>query len=163
MILRLCFTWKIEVYSYTEAFADRLDEFFDIYVDPFYEASPIVSHRKMIRDSPHLNKLLFDNIHGLRLIFEKNKVDGYFNLTSGKTIFMGLTHQEIPYILTDTSLEECFVYSLMAVTIEQNKMRKYKHLLFVEFLEFLCRIAIVGLDVQDLVEYKVHILLEMAY
>ena len=118
MILRLCFTWKIEVYSYNEAFADHLDEFFEIYVDPFYEASPIVSHRKIIRDSPYLNKLLFDNIPGLRLIFEKNKVDGYFNLASGKNIFMGLTHQEIPFILTDTSIEECFLNSMMAVTIE---------------------------------------------
>ena len=49
--------------------------------------------------------------------------------------------------------------SLMNVMDEVNRMRKYDHLLFVEFLEMLCRVAIVGLDFEDTVEYKVYELL----
>ena len=76
---------------------------------------------------------------------------------------MDLEHAEYDYILTDSSLEECFLYSMMTVTDELNKMKKYTYLVYVEFLEFLCRVAIVGLDFEDMVEYKVHTLLELVY
>ena len=52
---------------------------------------------------------------------------------------------------------------MMTVVDEENKMAKYEHLYFVEFLDFICRVAIVGITMQDLLEYKVHLLLTMIY
>ena len=44
-----------------------------------------------------------------------------------------------------------------------SKIKKYEYLVYVEFLEMICRIALVGITIQDLVEYKVHMLLELIY
>ena len=42
-------------------------------------------------------------------------------------------------------------------------MKKYKYLEFVEFLECLSRVAMVALQYDDLVEYKVYLLLTIVY
>ena len=52
---------------------------------------------------------------------------------------------------------------MMTVIDEANKSKKYEHLLFVEFLDMLCRMAIVAITMSDLIEYKVHLLLEILY
>ena len=52
---------------------------------------------------------------------------------------------------------------MMAVLDEINKMQKYDYLLFVEFLDMICRIALVGVGIDDSVEYKVNFLLEILY
>ena len=141
-----------------------MDEFFDIYITPYVEYAPIKKHRDMIRDNKHLNKLLYDNIHGLRLIYEKQKESNHkFTMKSAKKIFGDLEHPDVDYILTPEMVEECFLWSMMTVTDETNKIKKYEYLLFVEFLEFLCRVAIVGLDYDDQVEYKVHLLMQLLY
>ena len=41
--------------------------------------------------------------------------------------------------------------------------KKYDWLLYVEFLDMVCRIAIVAISMQDLIEYKVNLLLEIVY
>jgi len=48
-------------------------------------------------------------------------------------------------------------------TIPGVKLKKYENLYYVEFLEMICRIAIVGITMQDMLEYKVHLLLEIMY
>ena len=67
MIIRLCFTWKLEAYDYTSKLFNLLNEFFSIYIIPFFEGVTIEKHRKIIRESKHLNKLLYDNTTGLYL------------------------------------------------------------------------------------------------
>ena len=51
----------------------------------------------------------------------------------------------------------------MTVLNEETHMKRYLKINFVEFLEMLCRIAIVGLDVQDTLDYKTYTLLELIY
>ena len=51
----------------------------------------------------------------------------------------------------------------MTVLWEQESMVKYKWLHFVEFLEMLCRIGIVGITMLDTLDYKVYLLLEILY
>ena len=51
----------------------HLKEFFRIYIDSFYEKTQMFADRALSRESKHLNKLLYDNTSGLRLIFEKSK------------------------------------------------------------------------------------------
>ena len=46
---------------------------------------------------------------------------------------------------------------------EAHKINKYDNLYFVEFLELISRIAMVGIDAKDLLEYKVYMLLEIVY
>ena len=60
-------------------------------------------------------------------------------------------------------IDGCFVLSMMTVLDEPKSIRKYDYLYFVEFLEFLCRIAIVGLAIVDTVEYKVYFFLEILF
>ena len=67
------------------------------------------------------------------------------------------------YDLALEKLDECFIMSMMNVMDEQNKMNKYEHLLFVEFLEMLCRVALVALNIDDLIEYKVLYLMDNIY
>ena len=45
----------------------------------------------------------------------------------------------------------------------KNKLQKYNYLVYVEFLEMICRIAFVALQIQDLIEYKVELVLEILY
>ena len=51
----------------------------------------------------------------------------------------------------------------MTVMEEPENIKKFEYLLFVEFLELICRIAIIGIKVRDLIEYKVYLLLEIVY
>ena len=52
---------------------------------------------------------------------------------------------------------------MMTVSDEINNMKKYDDLTFVEFLDFLCRLAIVGITMNDLIDYKTHLLLSLIY
>jgi len=46
---------------------------------------------------------------------------------------------------------------------ETAKMRKYRHLVLVEFLEMVCRVAVAVSQEQDMIEYKVERLLEQMF
>ena len=55
----------------------------------------MLKHREVIRDSKHLNKLLFDNLHGLKFIFEKGKNGGKnFTLECALKLFGIIDHPE---------------------------------------------------------------------
>ena len=51
----------------------------------------------------------------------------------------------------------------MTVINESEDLMKYEYLLYVEFLEMICRIALVGIQMEDLIEYRVQRLLEIIY
>ena len=46
-----------------------LTQFIDTYLKPVVDVQTILEERKQIHDSAALNKLLFDNIHGLKYIW----------------------------------------------------------------------------------------------
>ena len=51
----------------------------------------------------------------------------------------------------------------MTVLQEPTNMSKYSWLSYVEFLDMLCRIAIVGITQADTLDYKTHSLLQLIY
>ena len=57
-------------YSTKEKVSDHLDEFFQTFIDPILNNSPILKHREIIRKSAKLNELLFDNNKALVLLFD---------------------------------------------------------------------------------------------
>ena len=52
---------------------------------------------------------------------------------------------------------------MMTVLNEHKKMHKYDYLTYVEFVDMLCRIVIIGVTREDTVDYKAHFLLEIIY
>ena len=42
-------------------------------------------------------------------------------------------------------------------------MARYEYICFIEFLEMLCRVAIVGITEVDTLDYKTHLLLSIIY
>ena len=74
---------------------------------------------------------------------------------------MDLKHAD--YKISFRKVQKSFISSMMTVVDEQKNISKYENLYFVEFLEFICRIAICGITMTDLIEYKVHLLLEIIY
>ena len=76
-------------------------------------------------------------------------------------MFSDLKHADLK--LSPIQIEECFILSQMTVVDEVENMEKYEYVYFVEWLEFICRIAIVGITMQDALEYKVQLLLEILF
>ena len=86
----------------------------------------------------------------------KKKVK-YVTLDHVFRFFLNIKHPE--FEISSRELEEAFSFSMMTVLNEVDKMAKYGYLVFVEFLEMICRIAIKGIKLQDLIEYRVHLML----
>lgn len=57
----------------------------------------------------------------------------------------------------------CFVYSMMTILDEIKQKRKYHTLKHIEWLDFICRVAINCVAIQEPLEYKVHHLLEIIF
>ena len=57
-------------YSVKEKVSDHLGEFFETFIDPIINNSPILKHREIIRKSEKLNELLYDNNKALVLLFD---------------------------------------------------------------------------------------------
>ena len=56
------------------------------------------------------------------------------------------------YEINRNMLDQCFEFSMMTVLDEHRNLKKYQYLNFVEFLDMVCRIAIVGITVSDTVD-----------
>ena len=67
------------------------------------------------------------------------------------------------YKIDRKGIEQCFQFSQMTVLNEITNIKRYQQINFVEFLDMLCRVAIVGLDIEDTLDYKTHILLQLIY
>ena len=81
-----------------------LTDFINTFLKPYYEDSVIVKQRSQIRKSPELNKLLFDNLQVLELIFEKMKsMKNLFNLNSAKRLLIKLRGRE--FKVNDAKIE----------------------------------------------------------
>lgn len=62
--------------------------------------------------------------------------------------------------LSPSVVFECFINSTMTIHDEYKHDYKYHYLKFVEFQEMVCRIAMLGFEEQDTVDFKVYFLLE---
>ena len=84
-----------------------------------------------------------------------------FTLDSALNLFGTIKHED--YDMDKKKIEQCFQFSMMTVLNEHTQMHKYDSLTFVEFLDLLCRIVIIGVTKEDTVDYKAHFLLEIIY
>ena len=73
LVLRMGYAWSSAVYSPKEKLGGRLREFIGVFLRPFYDEGPAMTHRRTIRDSKHLNKLLYDNLRALEVLYERVK------------------------------------------------------------------------------------------
>ena len=123
----------------------HLQRFLDTYIQPIFEKSPIVSTRKTIRDSKQLNQLLFDNKLGLHEIFEgyKEPLMG-FTFNSAQKLLNALdadlASREDATLVPD--MAKIFGCSKMTQLNDKETKKPYYSLVYVEFLDFICRIAI---------------------
>ena len=148
-------------YGHGTKYSEGIQEFIGLYLQPFVETSRMLEQRRLIRESKYLNKLLYDNLHALKYIFKRAKRSSIFTMDCAKKMLMPLKHPD--YKMSFLKVEECFIFCMMTVIDEVGNMKKYEYLSFVEFLDFLCRIAIVGIIAEDLIEYKVQSLLQMVF
>ena len=123
-------------------------KFTSLYLKPIHDKSKIIIDRKAIRGSKKLNELLFDNRNGLKDLFEFWK-DPKIGFTVDRAIKMlkCVTDAQLEgkYKVRGLDLDKilaCFVYSMMTILDEIKQKRKYHILKHIEFLDFLCRVAI---------------------
>ena len=125
-------------YSAKEKVSDHLDEFFEIFIDPILNKSPILKHRDVIRKSEKLNELLYDNNKALVLLFDQTRKaygeNKTFTKECAKIIFIGLDCLgDNRYSVNERKVFDCFVFSMMTIYNEHKNMAKYSYLNFVEF------------------------------
>ena len=111
-----------------------------MYVKPIYDRSTILEIRNSMRKNPRLNELLFDNLKALQELYDKAKLPKVgFTLEAAQKFF--LSFEEVKDKISLDKIEECFVFSMMTVLNEQASLKKYEYIVFVEFLDMLCRVA----------------------
>ena len=144
-ILRVGKNWIKKVYPKAQP-SEHLSEFLNVFLTPTHDESRCILHRKVIRGSSKVNQLLFDNLKSLEALWVYHKASslGFTKDSASALFYHGLeSFTEIELSLRD--IEESFLFAMMTVLNEHRNMNKYFSLLFVEFLEMLCRIAIVGI------------------
>jgi hypothetical protein len=141
---------------------------------PVFEEQTLAAERKHIRDRPELNKTLFENRDGLRWIYEARKgrlPDPYqqstgFGISQATTLLRNIH----PLLGVDPNSPEtgelmqgCFLFSQMTIVDDAKHEKKYHHLHYVEFLDFLCRVALAFVHLQEPIEHRVMVLMEHLY
>ena len=90
----------------------------------------------------------------LKVVFQKGKQGNkFFRMTNAFKMFENLIHDN--YEIKSYEIEDCFIFSQMTVVNDAYGADKHNWVYFCEWLEFICRIAIVGINMQDTLEYKV--------
>ena len=104
---------------------------------------------------------------GLQIIFDGEKNEkGLFDIDCVYNIFDNLNH---PNLLNSNSVvHQSFMFCMMTVLDEHTKMKKYEYLYFIEFLDMLCRIAMLSINLQgtgliDTIDNKVYTLLDILW
>lgn len=149
---------------------DYLPAFLETYLGPTLALSKTDEQRRTIRASAKLNELLFDNIMGLKEIVKfarlfDESVANRLSKTAAREFFMELTKLDHSpkLVLSSELIDDCFCRALMPVINEYKAAKKYDGLTFVEVLDLLARLAMVGFEEADTVEHKVYWLLEVAW
>lgn len=87
-----------------------------------------------------------------------------FNRKCASIIFMDLQQlSNNKFMVTEKIIFDCFVFSMMTVLDEYKNMNKYNYLVFVEFQELICRLALTCFKEYDTVEWKVCWLLDFIF
>ena len=97
-----------------------------------------LNERELIRTCRPLNKVLFENRYGLEYIFKKEKGK---DIGLSKTKCINYIQKVFKSKFSIKNIFKHYVYSLDTIQDEFQNIRKYQYLKYVEFLEFLCRIA----------------------
>ena len=103
--------------------SDYLSEFFQFYIDPVINKSPLLDHRKIIRRSAKLNELLYDNHKGLVAYFDYGRKEfgenGMFTKDSAIQLVMNLVDKDNNnFLASEVVITEIFIYSIMTDTFE---------------------------------------------
>ena len=139
--------------------SEALRQFIENFLEPLMKTSNMLIHRRNMRQSKKLNELLFDNKVALASIFEHFK-DPKAGFTIEKAgLMLAKLFDSLIKTIDSAKIKECFVYSLMTIQNEHCNRLKYLSLLAIEFQEFICRVAIVAVNLVDTVEIKVYNLL----
>lgn len=87
--------------------------------------------------------MLNDNEPGLRHVYDESWTprDGFKQADAYKLITDAFRDQD-QIEVTAEEMKKCFVYSKMTVKVEYKHRKQYDQLVYVEFLEYLCRIAL---------------------
>lgn len=136
--MRIAQQFTIMKFNVKEKVSDHLGEFFQTFIDPIVNKSPILKHREIIRKSVKLNELLFDNNKALVLLFDQTRnVHGQnktFNRECARIVFLGPECLgDKKYQPSERKIFECFIFSMMTIYDEFKNMTKYDFLFFVEF------------------------------
>ena len=86
-------------------------------------------------------------------------------MRSGREFFYNMKNFDVLEINIRT-IDECFIASMMTVLDEPANRRKYDYLVFIEFLEMLCRVCIKGMDPEVFTEslaWKVQFLVDKIF
>ena len=113
---------------------------------------------------------MYYNNEGLQKVFEEaKKWDPYstngklgFTVRAAREFFYHFVSLEI-LSLQVKQIEECFVASMMTVYNEVQAVKKYDYLVFIEFQEMLCRIALNGMDPEYTIASRVQQLMSSIY
>ena len=115
-----------------------------------------------MRNNARLNELLFDNLKPLKELYDGAKIPRKgFTLQAAQNLFWEF--EGIKEKMSLDKLEQCFVFSMMTVLNEQETLKKYETLLFVEFLDMFCRVAHCISEYQDTIDYKTYSMMEIIF
>jgi hypothetical protein len=115
--------------------------FIELFLKPVYDLSHFLIERDNIRVCRPLNKVLFENRNGLEFIYNSLKGPNKFLSKKNSNEFITkLLFKQCP-IFTPQEIHKHFVYSLEIIQHNDLSHEKYFALNYVEYLEFLCRIA----------------------
>ena len=67
------------------------------------------------------------------------------------------------YTYDETVIENSFIFCMMTILDETKDKEKYLHLVFIEFLDFLCRVAISSITLKDTIEDKAYMLIKILW
>ena len=144
--------------------SDGVNIVIGLYLRPMFEQTTKFKHRHSIRERSQLNKLLFENRHGLQHIFDQWRTkNGSFGINQAIQLVQKTLKQQQKYKIDDQTIKRLFVHSLMIIADDCKNSRKYTYFKYVEFLEFICRVAMECIDILDTIETKVFIFLEFLY
>jgi len=135
-LLRVVQQWASKVYPPKEKISNHIQRFFDLYLKPFYDQSLILEQRKLIRENPWLNQLLYDNSKSLYAIYKragqagalwkqvaaigkpdfskkgrkkKERTPLSFDIQCAYRLFEDLQHPE--YNISKKKIEQCFQFA----------------------------------------------------
>ena len=126
-----------------EKTSGKLGDFIVNYWKPFYDSSKILPIRTTIRESKKVNQLLFDNKRALFEFFlEYREIPVGFTYRSATRLLNPLDDDAFDGAQLIPEMQRVFYISKMTNLKDREDKQRYFYLVYVEFLEFICRVGI---------------------